>query len=128
METAAELAKKYGWERYLDKPAELNDAILHLMLLQETVQFERSRMMNVGAAAITAKRSAAGAFIVACSGDKAYRYAAETALKAGTTVIAVFQRKRFAGVLRSMGVPEDKIAEFCDTVVIDDNTLCFDEE
>jgi hypothetical protein len=128
METAAELAKKFGLERYLDKPDELNDAIFHLMLLQETIQFERSRMMNVGAVAITAKRSAAGAFVAACSGDKSYRYPVETALKAGTTVVAVFQRRRFISVLRSMGVPEDKIAEFCDNVVIDDNTLCFDEE
>ncbi len=128
METAAELAKKYGLEQYLDKPAELNDAIFHLMLLQETVQLEQARKLKVGAAAIGAKRSAAGTFSVACSGDKTYRYPVETALKAGTTVIAVFQRRRFIGVLRSMGVPEDKIAEFCETVVIDDNTLCFDEE
>ncbi len=128
METAAELAKKYGLERYLDKPAELNDAIFHLMLLQETIQFEQARKMKVGAAAITAKRSAHGTFIAACSGDKTYRYPVETALKSGTTVIAVFQRRRFISVLRSMGVPEDKIAEFCDSLVIDDNTLCFDEE
>lgn len=128
METAAELAKKYGLERYLGKPVELNDAIFQLMLLQETIQLEQARKMKVGAAAIAAQRSARGTFFVACSGDKTYRYAAETALKAGTTVIAVFQRRRFIGVLRSMGVPEDKIAEFCDSVVIDDNTLCFDEE
>ncbi len=128
MEAAAELAKKYGLERYLDKPAELNDAIFHLMLLQETTQLEQARKMKVGATAITAKRSAHGAFFAACSGDKTYRYPVETALKAGTTVIAVFQRRRFIGVLRSMGVPEDKITEFCDSVVIDDNTLCFDEE
>ena len=128
METAAELAKKYGWERYLGKPAELNDAIFQLMLLQETIQLEQARKMKVGAAAIAAKRSARGTFFVACSGNKTYRYAVETALKAGTTVIAVFQRRRFIGVLRSMGVPEDKIMEFCDSVVIDDNTLCFDEE
>jgi hypothetical protein len=128
METAAELAKKYGLEHYLDQPAELNDAIFNLMLLQETIQVEQARKMKVGAAIVTAKRSANGIFTAACSGDKAYRYAAETALKAGTTVVAVFQRKRFVGVLRSMGVPEDKISEFCDSVVIDDNTLCFDEE
>ena len=128
METAAELAKKFGLERYLDKPVELNDAIFNLMLLQETSQLEQARKMKVGAAVITAKRSAHGTFIVSCSGDKTYRYAVETALKAGTTVIAVFQRRRFIGVLRSTGVPEDKIAEFCDSVVIDDNTLCFDEE
>ena len=128
METAAELAKKYGLERYLDQPVELNDAIFNLMLLQETSQLEQTRKMKVGAAAITTKRSAHGTFIVACSGDKTYRYPVETALKAGTTVIAVFQRRRFVGVLRSMGVPEDKMAVFCDSIVIDDNTLCFDEE
>ncbi len=128
METALELAKKYGLEHYLDKPAELNDAIFNLMLLQETIQIEQARKMKVGAVTITAKRSAHGMFIAACSGDKTYRYAAETAIKAETTVVAVFQRKRFVGVLRSMGVPEDKIAEFCDSVVIDDNTLCFDQE
>lgn len=128
METAAELAKKFGLERYLDKPVELNDAIFNLMLLQETNQLEQARKMKVGATAIAARRSAHGTFIVSCSGDKTYRYAVETALKAGTSVIAVFQRRRFIGVLRSMGVPEDKIAEFCDSVVIDDNTLCFDEE
>jgi len=128
METAAELAKKYGLERYLDRPAELNDIIFHLMLLQETIQLEQSRKMKIGAAAITTRRSAHGAFFVACSGDKTYRYPVETALQAGTTVIAVFQRRRFIGVPRSTGVPEDKIAEFCDSVVMDDNTLCFDEE
>ena len=128
METAAELAKKYGVERYLDKPAELNEAIFNLMLLQETLQFEQARRMQVGSAAVSIKRSAQGSFIAACSGDKAYRYAAETALKAGTTVLAVFQRKRFIGVLRGMGVPEEKITELCDSVVIDDNTLCFDAE
>ena len=128
METAAELAKKYGLEQYLDKPAELNEAIFNLMLLQETIQFEQARRMKVGATAVSIKRSAQGSFIAACTGDKAYRYAAETALKAGTTVLAVFQRKRFISVLRSMGVPEDEITEFCDSVVIDDNTLCFDVE
>ena len=128
MKTAAELAKKYGLESYLGKPAELNDAIFQLMLLQETIQLEQARKMKVGATAVTAKRSARGMFIAACSGDKTYRYAAETALKAATTVVAVFQRKHFIGLLRSLGIPEDKIAEFCNSVVIDDNTLCFDEE
>ncbi len=128
METAAELAKKYGLEQYLDKPDDLNDTILNLMLLQETVQLEQARKMKIGATAVSVKRSAQGAFIAACTGDKAYRYAVKTALKAGTTVIAVFQRRRFIGVLRSMGVPEDKIAEFCDSIVIDDTTHCFDKE
>ena len=128
MGTAAELAKKYGLEKYLDKPGDLNDAIFNLMLLQETVQLEQARKMKDGATAVSVKRSAQGSFIAACTGDKAYRYAVETALKAGTTVIAVFQRRRFIGVLRSMGVPEGKITEFCDSVVIDDTTLCFDKE
>jgi hypothetical protein len=128
METAAEFAKKYGLEQYLDKPDDLNDAIFNLMLLQETVHLERARNMKIGATAVSVKRSAQGSFIVTCTGDKAYSYAVETALKAGTTVIAVFQRRLFIGMLRSMGVPEDKIAEFCDSVVIDDATLCFDKE
>jgi hypothetical protein len=48
METAAEFAKKYGLEQYLDKPDDLNDAIFNLMLLQETVQLEQARKMKIG--------------------------------------------------------------------------------
>jgi hypothetical protein len=131
METAADLAKKYGLEQYLDKPAELNDAIFNLMLLQETIQLEQARKKKrdgPDAAAISTKRIAHGKFVAACSGDGNYRYAVETALKAGTTIIALFQRGRFVRMLRSMGVPEDKIAEFCDTVTISDDTHCIDQE
>ncbi len=128
METAAELAKRLGLEQYLDKPAELNSAILNLMLLQETLQMEQARKMKVNAQAISIKRSARGKFVAACAGDPAYRYAVETALKAGTTVIPVFQRSRFVNLLRSMGIPEDRINQYCDSITIDDDTLCIDRE
>ncbi len=128
METAAELAKRLGLEQYLDKPGELNKAIFNLMLLQETLQMEQARKMKVNAKSILIKRSAHGKFIAACSGDPAYRYAVETALKAGTTVIPVFQRSRFINLLRGMGIPEDRIAQYCDSITIDDDTLCIDRE
>ncbi len=128
METAAELAKRLGLEQYLDKPAELNTAILNLMLLQETLQMEQARKMKVNAKAISIKRSAHGKFVAACAGDPAYRYAVETALKAGTTVIPVFQRSRFVNLLRTMGIPEDRIQQYCDSITIDDDTLCIDRE
>ncbi len=128
METAAELAKKYGLEQYLDRPDELNDVIFNLMLLQETLQLEQARRMKVGAAAISVRRAAHGKFVAACSGDKKYRYAVETALKAATTVLPVLQRKRFVRTLKSMGVPEEKITEYCDSMMISDDTLCLDQE
>ncbi len=131
MEKAADLAKHYGLESYLDKPAELNDAIFNLMLLQETIQHERVRKKKnerADAAAISVKRIAHGKFVATCSGDGTYRYAVETALKAGTAVIAVIQRDRFVRMLRSMGVPEDKIAEYCDGIMIEDDTHCIDQE
>lgn len=131
METAADLAKKYGLERYLDKPAELNEAIFSLMLLQETIQLEQARKKKDGrpdVATISVKRPAHGKFVAACSGDGRYRYAVETALKAGTAVIAVFQRGRFVRVLRSMGVPEDRIAAYCESMTIDDDTHCSDQD
>ncbi len=131
MYTSAALAKKFGLEQYLDRSAELNDAIFKLLLLQETIQLEKFRKKNreaPGAAPVTVRRVAYGKFIAACSGDPKYRYAVETALKASTDTVAVFQRSRFAGVLRSMGIPEDKIAEFCETVTIDDDTHCMDQD
>ncbi len=128
METAAELAKRLGLEQYLDKPAELNNAIFNLMLLQETLQMEQSRRMKVNARPISIKRRAHGKFIAACAGDPTYRYAVETALKAGTAVIPVFHRSRFITMLRSMGIPEDRIAQYCDTITVDDDTLCIDRE
>ncbi len=131
METAADLAKQYGLESYLDKPAELNDSIFNLMLLQETIQLEQARKKmddHADAAPISVKRIAHGKFVAVCRGEGTYRYAVEMALKAGTTVIAVFQRGRFVRVLRSMGVPEDKISEYCDSVTIDDDTHCIDQD
>ncbi len=131
MYTSAGLAKKFGLEQYLDKPAELNSAIFNLMLLQETIQLEQARKSRRNApdkGAIAVKRIAYGKFIASCRGDEKYRYAAETALKASTDILAVFQRNKFVNVLRSLGVPEEGAAEFCDTVVIDDNTHCIDQE
>jgi len=128
METAVELAKKLDLEYYLDKPSELNDAIFNLMLLQETLQMEQARKMKVNARTISIKRTALGKFVATCTGDGTYRYAVETALKAGTAIIPVFQRSRFVKMLRSMGVPEDRIAEYCDSVTVDDDTHCMDRE
>ncbi len=131
MENAIDLAKKYGLEHYLDKPAELNDAIFRLLLLQETIQIEQSRNLafrKSNAETISTKRTVHGAFVAACTGDRTYRYAVDTALKAGTAILAVFQRGRFINVLRSMGVPEEKIAEYVDSIIIDDNTHCIDQE
>ena len=131
MYTAASMAKKYGLERYLDKPEELNEAIFNLLLLQETMQLEqlrRSKRERPGLAEISVKRSTHGKFIAACFVDVTYRYAVETAFKAATTVLAVFQRGRFIRTLRSMGVPEDSIDEFCGSVAIDDDTHCIDQE
>ncbi len=131
MHTPEGLAKKYNLERYLENPGELNEAIFNLMLLQETVQLEQARKRKRDQpddAVISAKRSVLGNFTAACTGEGKYRYAVETALKAGTMVLAVFQRSRFIQVLRSMGVSEDKIAAFCSTVTIDDNTRCVDPE
>ncbi len=131
MHTSEGLAKKYNLERYLEKPDELNEAIFNLMLLQETIQLEQARKNkrdHPDNAITSTKRSALGNFTAACAGEGKYRYAVETALKAGTMVLAVFQRSRFIQVLRSMGVPEDKIAAFCSTVTIDDNTRCVDQE
>jgi hypothetical protein len=132
METAAELAKKNNLEQYLDRPDELNNAIFNLMLLQETIQLEQARKLkfvaNDDIETISVRRTAHGRFIAACTGEKKYRYAVETALKNSTTVVAVFQRSRFVSVLRSMGIPDDKITEYCDTMTIDDSTQCVDRE
>ncbi len=128
METAVELAKRLDLEYYLDKPDELNDAIFNLMLLQETLQMEQARRMKINARTISIKRNAHGKFIIACAGDPTYRYAVETALKAGTAVIPVFQRGRFIKMLRSMGIPENRIAQYSDSITVDDDTLCIDQE
>lgn len=128
MESAQSYAREQGLEHYLDKPDVLNDMIFRLMLLQETIQIEQAQKMKLGAKTITAMRAVHGKFIAACKGDEKYRYAVETALRASTATVAVFQRSRFLHTLRSMGVPEDKIREFCDTLVIDDDTHCIDSE
>jgi hypothetical protein len=131
METASYFARKHGLERFLDDPAELNEVILKMMVLQETMQGEqerRSKGERAGAGIIEVRRKAIGRFTARCSGDPAYRYAVETALKGSTATVALFQRGRFVTLLRQLGVPEDRIEEFCATVAIDDDTHCFDPE
>lgn len=131
MSTSSALAKKYGFESYLDKPAELNSAIFNLLLLQETIQlekFQKNKARKPDSNVISVRRIAYGKFTVSCSGDERYRYAVETAMKASTDTISMFQRARFVAVLKSMGLPEEKIAEFCETVTLDDDTHCMDQD
>jgi hypothetical protein len=109
MHSAAAIEKKYGLEKYPDKPAELNDGIFHLLLLQEATQKEQVRKRKVNAINISVKRSVSGKFIAACLGNAKYRYAVETALKASTCAVAVFQRSRFIHVLHDMGIPDESI-------------------
>ena len=129
MESAAELARKNGLEKYLDKPAELNDAIFNLMLLQETIQLEQGQRLKFrdgGTETITCKRSVHGKFIAGCTGDKQYRYAVETALRASTAIVAVFQRGLFVSMLKRIGVPEERIGQYCGSIIISDDTHCSD--
>jgi hypothetical protein len=131
METAACFARKHGLEQYLDKPAELNETILRLLVLQEALHGEQARKAagaRPGDAAIAVRRKAIGAFTVRCSGDQAYRYAVETALKGSTATVALFQRGRFFTLLRQLGVPDERISAFCKSIIVDDNTHCFDPE
>jgi hypothetical protein len=131
MYTSVGLAKKYGLERYLEQPRELNAVIFNLMLLQETIQLEQARKKkrdDSQAELMSVKRHATGKFIAGCSGEISYRYAVETALKESTALLAVFHRSRFISVLTKMGVPEEKISEFCRTVTLDDDTHCIDQE
>jgi len=130
METAAYFARKHGLEQYLDRPAELNELILKLLVLQETMQREQARMSGDERAgqAIRVRRKAFGSFTIRCHGDASYRYAAETALKGSTATVPVFQHGRFTALMRQMGVPEDRIRDLCASVVIDDDTHCFDAE
>ncbi len=128
MESSESLAKKHGLGHYLQKPAELNDAIFNLLLLQETIQLERSRMMKINAVNISVRRPVTGKFIATCSGQEKYRYAVETALKASTFTVAVFQRSLFINMLRNMGIPEDAISDFCESIALDDDTHCIDQE
>ncbi len=129
MDSAADLAKRHGLEKYLDRPAELNDVIFNLMLLQETIQIEQAQRLNVRGTdteTITSKRSVHGKFIAGCTGDKQYCYAVETALRASTAIVAVFQRGLFISMLKRMGIPEDRIAQYSDSVIISDDTHCSD--
>jgi len=133
MESASYFAKKHGLEQYLDRPAELNELIFKLLILQESLQNERTRVKrNAGAGAgeetISIRRTVAGKFTAASIGDSRYRYAVETALRGSTATIAVFQRARFIKMLSDMGVPGERIAEYCDTVTLDDDTQVIDRE
>jgi hypothetical protein len=131
METASFFAKKHGLEHYLDEPAELNDLIFRLLVLQEILQAEdsrRTRTVRPDAAVISVRRTAQGRFTAACAGDAAYRYAVETALRTSTIIAPLLQRGRFMNALRSMGVPEERISEYCDGIVLSDDTLCIDPE
>jgi hypothetical protein len=131
MESASYFAKKHGLEKYLDKPDELNELILKLMVLQETLQAEgarKNRAGEQGREAILVRRTAAGKFTARCSGDAAYRYAVTTALQGSTALVPIFQRGRFISLLKKMGVPEERIAEYSSTMVVDDDTLCIDQE
>lgn len=131
MESASYFAKKHGLEQYLEKPDELNDMILKLMVLQEAMQAEESRKKRTEGQereTIAVRRTAAGKFTARCTGDAAYRYAVVTALQGTTALVPLFQRGRFISLLRKMGIPEERIAEYCATVVLDDDTLCIDQE
>jgi hypothetical protein len=130
METAAFFARKHGLERYLDDPAELNSAIFKLLVLQEALQEEQARRSGggTGAAAISVRRTVHGKFTASCSGDGAYRYAVEMALRAATTVTPLFQRGLFENTLHSMGVPGERIEVYSDSVVLSDDTRCIDPD
>ncbi len=131
METASYFAKKHGLEAYLDRPAELNELIFRLLVLQETLQAEQARTRERSAPPapqISVRRTVHGKFTALCAGEPAYRYAVETALRSATTVAPLFQRGRFVNALRSMGVPEERIREYCDSIVLSDDTLCVDPE
>ena len=131
METASYFAKKHGLERYLEAPAELNDMIFKLLVLQETLQAEQARMRGPAVApdaAISVRRSTAGKFSAACVADSRYRYAVESALRSATTVVPVFRWNVFTGTLRSLGIPEEIISRCLESVLLSDDTLCIDPE
>ena len=131
METASYFAKKHGLEHYLDKPTELNEMILKLLVLQETLQDEALRERRRAGSSgdtLSVARPVTGRFTASCAGDKTYQYAVETALRAATAPVPLFQRGRFEGLLRKMGVPEDRIKEYCGSVFLSDDTHCIDQE
>jgi hypothetical protein len=49
-------------------------------------------------------------------------------LKQATATIPVFQRGRFIITLRSMGVPENIISDFSNSVTMEDDSVCIDQE
>ncbi len=131
METASVFANKHGLVQYLEKPDELNELIIKLLVLQEAMQAESERKTlakEPGSNSISIRRTAAGKFTARCFGDEAYRYAVTTGLQGSTTLVPFFQRGRFASLLRKMGVPEDRIAEYCSSVTLHDDTVCIDPE
>jgi hypothetical protein len=128
MESSQSQARKHGLDHYLNKPDELNDLIFKLMLLQETIQIEQAQKMQLNAKTISTKRTVHGKFVAASKGDEKYQYAVETALRTSTAIVAVFQRRLFIQTLRSMGVPEEKISEFTNSLLIHDDTHCIDPE
>ncbi|MDH4164539.1 MAG: hypothetical protein OEW15_17895 [Nitrospirota bacterium] len=131
METASYFAKKHGLEHYLDKPRELNEMILKLLVLQETMQDEAMRARRRSASSgeiISVGRTVTGRFTAACDGDRTYQYAVETALRASTAPVPIFQWGRFEGLLEKMGVPGDRIAEYVGTVMLSDDTHCIDRD
>jgi hypothetical protein len=131
METASYFAKKHGLESFLDRPAELNALIFKLLVLQETLHAEQARKRERSEATarpISVRRIVQGKFTALCAGDPAYRYAVETALRSATVVAPLFRFGRFVNALRSMGVPEERIREYSDSIMLSDDTLCIDPE
>ena len=131
METASYFARKHRLEHYLDDPALLNETILRLLVLQEAMQNEGHRKgggERAGSGTISVRRSVAGAFTARCCGDPSYRYAVETALRASTASVPLFQRGRFTDLLTSRGVPGDRIAAYAGTLALSDDTHCVDPE
>ncbi len=129
--TSTSFAKKHNLEQYLEKPDELNEMIVKLLVLQEAMQAEadrKARAKEPGKQAISIRRSAGGKFTAQCYGEETYRDAVTTALQGSTTLVPLFQRRRFADLLRKMGVPEDRIVEYCSTVTLHDDTVCIDPE
>ncbi len=131
MESASVFAKKHGLERYLEKPDELNEMIVKLLVLQEAMQAESEQSMlakEPGSQAISIRRTAGGKFTARCFGEGAYRYAVATALQDSTALVPLFQRARFVSLLRKMGVPEGRITVYCASVTLHDDTVCIDPE
>lgn len=131
METASYFARKHGLEQYLDDPALLNDTILRLLVLQEAMQNEAGRRRAAepaGSGDIVVRRTVVGAFTARRSGDLDYRYAVETALRAATAPVPLFQRARFIDMLKGMGVPGDRSAAYAASAALSDDTHCVDPE